>query len=208
VHRREACRRDSAAVLPGRRPALILGVVLLATFVINLDTTMVNVALPALGRPARPLPPLTTRQVTSTPVPPDRRPACPLRCRNVSCCRTRPPVRACGEMTFSRVGATSLRCAWVRRAGLADEVERDRPQFPRGVGVDSPLPDAVGVVEQVGVVRHGVGLAAVIQVVAARVGEFRGDCRDEGGGGALLGGLVGEDSRCLGFRQVIPAASA
>lgn len=33
-----------------RRPGLVLAVVLVATFLINLDTTMVNVALPALGR--------------------------------------------------------------------------------------------------------------------------------------------------------------
>ncbi len=32
-----------------RRPALVLAVVLVATFVINLDTTIVNVAIPALG---------------------------------------------------------------------------------------------------------------------------------------------------------------
>lgn len=35
---------------PGRPAGLVLGVVLLATFVINLDTTIVNVALPALSR--------------------------------------------------------------------------------------------------------------------------------------------------------------
>ena len=34
----------------GARPGLVLGVVLLAAFVINLDTTIVNVALPALSR--------------------------------------------------------------------------------------------------------------------------------------------------------------
>jgi MFS family permease len=33
-----------------RRPALVMAVVLVATFVINLDTTIVNVAIPALGR--------------------------------------------------------------------------------------------------------------------------------------------------------------
>ena len=34
----------------GARPGLVLAVVLLAAFVINLDTTIVNVALPALSR--------------------------------------------------------------------------------------------------------------------------------------------------------------
>lgn len=39
-----------AGVVPARRPALVLGVVLLATFIINVDTTIVNVTLPALSR--------------------------------------------------------------------------------------------------------------------------------------------------------------
>ncbi len=40
----------SAVGARARRPSLVLAVVLLATFVINLDTTIVNVALPALSR--------------------------------------------------------------------------------------------------------------------------------------------------------------
>jgi hypothetical protein len=36
------------------------------------------------------------------------------------------------------------------------------------------------------------------------MGEFGRDRRDEGGGGTLLDRLVGEDSRGLGFGQVIP----
>ncbi len=40
-------------VVPARRAGLVLAVVLLATFVINLDTTIVNVALPALSRELR-----------------------------------------------------------------------------------------------------------------------------------------------------------
>ena len=38
-----------AATVRAKRPGLVLAVVLLATFVINLDTTIVNVALPALS---------------------------------------------------------------------------------------------------------------------------------------------------------------
>jgi len=90
------------------------------------------------------------------------------------------------------------------RGGLADERERDRPQFLCGVGVNRPLLDAVAICEQVGVVGHGVGLLAVSKIVPAGVGECGGDCRDEGGGGALLDRLVDEDPCGLGFGQVIP----
>ncbi|HEY0934337.1 MAG TPA: MFS transporter, partial [Trebonia sp.] len=44
-----ATARPEAATA-GRRPALVLAVVLLATFAINVDTTIVNVALPAVSR--------------------------------------------------------------------------------------------------------------------------------------------------------------
>jgi hypothetical protein len=61
----------------------------------------------------------------------------------------------------------------------------------------------VAVLEQVGVVGHGVGLTAVVKVVAAGVREFGGHRRDEGSGGTLLCSLVGKGSRCLGFGQVV-----
>jgi hypothetical protein len=82
--------------------------------------------------------------------------------------------------------------------GLADELKRDRPQFLGGVRVNRPLLDAVAIFEQVGVVGHGVGLSAVSKIVPASVGEFGGDCRDEGGGSPLLDCLVDEDSRGFG----------
>jgi MFS family permease len=43
-------REASGLNVRGAKPGLVLAVVLLATFVINLDTTIVNVALPALSR--------------------------------------------------------------------------------------------------------------------------------------------------------------
>jgi len=96
----------------------------------------------------------------------------------------------------------------LRRAGAvsrarADEVRGRRPQFPGGVRVQRPLLDSVAVVEQVCVVGHGVGFASVVEVVPAGVGELRRDRRDEGRGGALLDGLVGEDPGCFRLGQVV-----
>ncbi len=80
----------------------------------------------------------------------------------------------------------SLRRVRAMCGGLTDERERDRPQFLCGIRVNRPLFNAVAIFEQVGVVVYGVSLLAVSKIVPAGVGEFGGDCRDEGGGGTLL----------------------
>ena len=47
---------------------------------------------------------------------------------------------------------------------------------------------------EVGVVRHGVGLAGVVKIVTSGVSELRGDGCDDAGRGPLLDRLVSEDS--------------
>lgn len=54
------------------------------------------------------------------------------------------------------------------------------------------------VLREVGVVRHGVGLLCIVEVVASGVSELGGDGRDDAGCGPLLDRLIGEDSGGLG----------
>ena len=56
----------------------------------------------------------------------------------------------------------------------------------------------MGVLREVSVVRRGIGLLSVLEIVPAGVGEFRGDGGDDAGGCPLRDGLLAEDAGGLG----------
>ncbi len=67
-----------------------------------------------------------------------------------------------------------------------------------------PLLYPVRVLGEVGVVGYGVGLLCVVEVVTSGMCELRGDGCDEGGGGALFDGFVGEDAGGFGGVERFP----
>jgi len=62
----------------------------------------------------------------------------------------------------------------------------------------------VWVLREVGVVRHGVGLPRVVEIVTSGVSELRGDGRDDRRGGSLFNGLVGKDAGGFGSVERLP----
>src|ERR1022692_481548 len=73
-----------------------------------------------------------------------------------------------------------------------------RPEVFGAGWFEGPRFHAVGVICEFGVVGHGVGFLAVVEVVASGVREFRSDCCHHARGGTLLDRLVGEDAGSSG----------
>ncbi len=85
-----------------------------------------------------------------------------------------------------------------------DQVEGGLPQIPGGVGVESPPLDGVAVAEQFGIVGHGAGFAAVVEVVATAVGEL-GSGRSERERDS--GGQMSMTSRRVALRAGVAAVA-